>query len=93
MNEEQLVESLNSIGKKSFVEDYDIYGNKELTVQKKIQVLTNRYSSNGAAIRVSFADKVFKNNKQLDALKLIINSPRMPQSLKAKAKELLLKNN
>ena len=92
MNEEQLAKSLNSIGKRSFVEDYEIYSNKELTVQKKIQILTNHYSSSGATIRVSFAEKVFKNNKQLEALKLIIDSLRITQSLKDKAKELIIKN-
>lgn len=56
MNEERLVKSVNYI-KKSFVEDFEIYSNIELAVKKKIQVLTNRYSSNDATIRVSFAEK------------------------------------
>lgn len=92
MNEDGLVRLLNSIGKRSFVEDYEIYSNKDLTMQRKIQVLSNRYSSNGATIRVSFVDKIFKNNKQLDALQIIIDSPRITQSIKTKAKELILKN-
>lgn len=89
MNEEQLIRSLNSIGKKSFVEDYGVYSNQGISRNEKVQILSNKYSVNGATIRVSYADTIFKHNKQNEALKIIIASPRMATSLKEQAKQLI----
>lgn len=40
MIENELVRSLNSIGKRSFVEDYAIYSDPNLTKEKKVSKLT-----------------------------------------------------
>ena len=91
MMENELVRSLNSIGKRSFVEDYAIYSDPNLTKEKKVNKLTELYSLNGATIRVSYAEKIFLNKKQVDALKIVINSPRTSALIREKAKQLIAK--
>ena len=91
MTENELVHSLNSIGKRSFVEDYAIYSDPNLTKEKKVNKLTELYSLNGATIRVSYAEKIFLNKKQVDALKIVINSPRTSAIIRDKAKQLIAK--
>ena len=90
MNSEKLGDAIKSIGKKSFVEDYDIYSNQHIPLSKKIEVLSKKYSKNGATIRVSFANEIIKNHKQKDALELIIHSPRMSDDVKEQAKKVLI---
>lgn len=89
LDTEKLEKSLKSIGKKSFVEDYEIYSNDNILITEKINNLSKKYSRNGSTIRVSFADEIFKNGKQKEALGLIINSPRISNAIKVQAKELL----
>ncbi|MED4455926.1 hypothetical protein [Metabacillus fastidiosus] len=80
--------TLNSIGKTSFVENFDIYSDKTLNKNEKVQKLISKYSSNGATIRVSFAEKIFENDLQIEALKNIINS-RVSKDIKDKAQSLI----
>lgn len=89
MTENELVRSLNSIGKRSFVENYAIYSDPNSTKEKKVNKLTELYSLNGATIRVSYAEKIFLNKKHVDALKIIINSPRTAELVREKAKYII----
>lgn len=90
MTNERLENALKSIGKKSFVEDYNVYCNPSFTSTKKIEILSKKYSQNGAGIRVSFAEDIFKEGKQKEALEIIINSPRISNEVKKQAKEILI---
>ncbi|WP_409274904.1 hypothetical protein V1499_06955 [Neobacillus sp. SCS-31] len=89
MNIGKLEMALKSIGKRSFVDDYEIYNNKQLSKTKKIEMLSEIYTSNGATIRVSFAEDTFEHGKQKEALLLIMDSPRLSAEVKEKAKNLL----
>ena len=89
MTSEKLESALKSIGKRSFVEDYEVYSNKNITSTRKVEILTEKYSKNGSTIRVSFAEEIFKNNMQKEALNIIINSPRISNEVKKLAKVIL----
>jgi mRNA-degrading endonuclease HigB of HigAB toxin-antitoxin module len=90
MNRDKLENALKSIGKKSFVEDYEVYSNHNISLNKKVEVLSKKYSQNGSAIRISFADNIFKNGKQKEALAIIIDSPRISNEVKKNAKTILV---
>lgn len=53
-----------------------VYSNQNLPSWKKIEILSQKYSNNGATIRVSFAKDIFSNGKEEDLIS-IINSPRV----------------
>jgi hypothetical protein len=89
MDHNELENSLKSIGKKSFVDDFEIYSNSSLSTKDKGDILAGKYSVNGAKIRVSFAEKVFLKNMQKTALNSIIASPRIDNDTKVKAKKIL----
>ncbi|MEW9053952.1 MAG: hypothetical protein AB2392_22555 [Neobacillus sp.] len=89
MNTEKLENALKSIGKKSFVEEYEVYSKHNMSSKLKINLLSEKYSKNGATIRVSFAEEIIKNKKQKEALEIIINSPRITYEVKEKAKTIL----
>lgn len=84
MEKEKLEKALKSIGKKSFIEDYEVYSNQQLPPTKRTEILSEKYSSAGAAIRFSFADDIFQNSKQKEALTgcLLINTlETIPENL------------
>ncbi|WP_419882823.1 hypothetical protein ACN6MY_03890 [Peribacillus sp. B-H-3] len=89
MDTVKLEKSLKSIGKKSFVEDYNIYRDFNMTTNEKVVKLAEKYTASGAAIRVSFANDIFKDKKQEDALRIIIDSPRISENVKALARKYL----
>ncbi|MEH7223859.1 hypothetical protein V7112_08560 [Bacillus sp. JJ1566] len=92
MKKTQLDEAIKSIGKKSFVEDYEVYSNSNLSKEEKVNELSKKYSRNGSLIRVSFAEKIFGNSMQLEALNLIVTSPRVSEEIKHKAKNIIINN-
>lgn len=83
-----LDKTLKSIGKTSFVEDFEVYSNRSLSKFEKVKELVPKYSDNGATIRVSFAEKIFENNLQLEALKNIMNS-RVSRETKERALQII----
>ena len=85
----ELERALKSIGKKSFIEDYEVYSNQNLTFTRKIEILSEKYSTNGATIRLSFARNIFKHGKQREAITLVIDSPRISSDVKVQANNLL----
>lgn len=89
MNDEKLQSALKSIGKKSFVEDFEVYSNQTYTKSNKIEILSKKYSRNDATIKVSFADDVLKSGKEKEALEVIINSSIISRDVREQARFLL----
>jgi hypothetical protein len=89
MNSTELEKALKSIGKKSFVEDFTVYSKSSLSKNEKVTMLSEKYSENGAMIRVSFAEKIFLNKLDESALEIIIDSPRIENIIREKATLLL----
>src|SRR5207248_2173214 len=92
MDDQELIKSLNSIGKGCFVTHYELFRDKVLSdslfVVERL-VIAERYMESGARIRVAFARAIFKARREHDALKIIGESKRLPLQLTAKAKFLL----
>ena len=95
MNHEELIRKLNSVGKKAFVENYEIFcrfAAGSITRESAIEILVSTGVSNvsGAAIRLGNAKQIFKANKQKEALEIICNSQRVPGQALAEAERILL---
>ncbi len=94
MNERQLIRKLNSVGKKAFIENYEIfesYATGRISRDSAIDILVSSGVSNeaGAAIRVGNAKHIFNAKKQIAALNIICDSRRISRFTQAQAKSLL----
>lgn len=84
---------LKSIGKKIFVDFYydfkDINTRKEVLAKKLLNENINAQTLDGQLIRIGFARKIFEENEQLEALKIIISSNRVDGETIKKAQQIL----
>ena len=79
MNNDDLVRKLNSVGKQAFVKYFDLfkwYAHGKITKEESISILLEERVSNdnGAAIRVGNAKIIFDNCRELNALRIIVQS-------------------
>ena len=94
MDRSELVRKLNSVGKKAFVEHYELfedYAHGSESRDHVIEELVRLGKSNdaGAAIRTGNAKLIFEAQQELAALGLIVESKRLPQATKDAAARLL----
>jgi hypothetical protein len=94
VNDDELVRKLNSVGKHAFVKYFDLfrrYSSGKITKEKSISILVEEGVSNdaGAAIRVGNAKIIFNNSREMDALKIILQSNRLSDAVKREAKRLI----
>jgi len=88
-----LAKKLNRIGKSSFVENYDIYRDFAANKMSKVDAICALLNQLGdtvssAVIRISYAKKIFNEGKNIEALRIIAGSKRLPLIAK-RAAELL----
>ena len=84
---------LNSVGKQAFIENFALfqdYASGRITRDSAIEKLVSLGVSNesGAAIRVGNAKLIFNNQSVPEALKLVLQSKRMTDSIINKAKRI-----
>ena len=81
---------LNSVGKEAFVIYYFDFKTKsrEAVINKLVEDKVSNYD--GASIRVGNAKQIFANNKQCEALSIIVKSKRLPSEVIHLAKKILL---
>src|SRR5258706_16088180 len=92
MNDQQLINNLNSIGKSCFVSHYEIfrdYSRSDPSFAIDYLLKNMKIKESGARIRVSFAKGIFNAGRQTDALRIIANSNRIDPELLDKARRLL----
>ena len=78
---------LNSIGKATFVKYFDNFRN--LDRDKCIMLFEENYTDNAKSTRTGHAKRIFRENMELEALRLIIASDRVDETTRRKAKEIL----
>lgn len=83
-----LTRLLNSIGKRVFVQYYEVFSNKSMNNEEKILKLPKEYKITGSRTRVTCANRIFELGLEKEALKLIVNSRTEQKSIE-KAKYLL----
>ncbi len=82
--------ALNSIGKKCFIDYYEDFKNcndKEVLARKLLTNNSNATSITAQMTRINYAQWIFDNHKEKEALSIIINSNRMDDVTKRKARE------
>lgn len=83
--------ALNSIGKKSFVDyffDFKTSTNDDLLAKKLLSENKNATSFNAQKTRIYYAKLIFENNKEKEALKIIVSSSRLDKDTRDKALSL-----
>jgi anti-sigma28 factor (negative regulator of flagellin synthesis) len=85
VGDEEVVEALNAIGKKVFVDYYYIFKKDDSPEEQ----LSTEYTLNSRRSRSSKARKLFKENKNIEALKLIIESERLDDDTRQIALKIL----
>lgn len=86
-----LERALNSIGKKCFIdyyEDFKTCKDKEVLACKLLMNNSNATSVAAQVTRINYAQWIFKNKKEREALSIIINSNRVDDVTKKKARKI-----
>ena len=81
---------LNGVGIKIFIKYFEYFSNDSLQTNDLIEILPNEYTEKSRRSRISKARTIIKNHELLkDALKYIINSKKINNVIKNKAKKIL----
>ena len=93
MNEEQLKRTLQSVGMKCFIQYYDLFSSKDAYREDIIETLEieNDFTENSCISRTIHAQRVFRENAEKDALKLIISASRVDPETRENAEKIYAK--
>lgn len=86
-----LVRTLNSIGKAIFVKYY--YDFKTKSREACIGCFSESFTDKAKSTRTGHAQRIFRENKHIEALEIIIQSNRLDDETISRAKEILLAEN
>lgn len=78
---------LNCVGKAVFVKYY--YDFKTKSNQECIKAISEPYTAKSKATRTSKAKRIFRENMHGEALRIIIESNRIDEAVKKRAKEIM----
>lgn len=90
MNESQLKRSLYSIGMGCFIDYFDLFYSRQHSKEDLVEYLfeQNDFTEKSCKSRVSHALRIFRENKQIEALKLIEMAKRVHPHTKLQAAKL-----
>lgn len=83
-----LVRILNSVGKSAFVKYY--YNFKDKSRKECISAFEEAYTDKAKSTRTGHAQRIFRENRQIEALEIIVKSNRIDSVTAHKAKEIML---
>ena len=83
-----LIRTLNSVGKSTFVKYY--YCFKDKSRDECIAQFDEDYTDKAKSTRTGHAQRIFRENKNLEALEIIIKSERVDEVTRKQAKRILL---
>ena len=93
-NEYSLIRDINTIGKSTFIKYLDMFKSSDKSRQEIINIMrkSENYSENTLNTKVSIGIKICRDNNIKEALEIIIKAKNITDSLRLKAKELLVIN-
>lgn len=91
MTDKQLLRCLQSIGKGCFIKYFASFANFNLPVEDIVEELKSNegYEEKASKTRINSARRIFKEQRSLDALTLIVQSKRLNQELVLAAYKLI----
>lgn len=84
-----LERTLNSVGKSTFVKYY--YDFRDKSRDECIKAFDEDYTDKAKSTRTGHAQRIFRENRNIEALRIIIASNRVDFETVKKAKEILAK--
>jgi hypothetical protein len=84
-----LLRTLNSVGKSTFIKYY--YNFKNRSREECISGFDESYTDKAKSTRTGHAQRIFRENMQFEALKVIIESTRVDSTTINRAVEIMLK--
>lgn len=93
MNQEQLKRSMQSAGMETFVKYYEAFSDHTIEEGNLVDGLMKieQYSESSARMKVTFSRRIFDNEREADALRMVVEASRVPSWVVEKAKYLLEK--
>ena len=90
MNDEQLLRSLQSIGKACFVRYFPKFSDQYLSNEDLIVFLMRQenYAESGCRTRVTQARRIITNGRAADALRIVESSTRVSEEVSTEAHRL-----
>ena len=82
-----LVRVLNSVGKSTFVKYY--YSFRDKSRDECIMLFDEEFTDKAKSTRTGHAQRIFRENKQIEALSIIADSNRVDDSTRKRATEIL----
>ena len=82
-----LIRTLNSVGKSTFVKYY--YSFRDKSRDACIMAFEEDFTDKAKSTRTGHAQRIFKENKNIEALEIIIASNRVDAETQRKAREIL----
>lgn len=82
-----LIRTLNSVGKSTFVKYY--YNFKNKSREECISSFSENYTDKAKSTRTGHAQRIFRENMQFEALTEIVNSNKLDVSTINRAKEIM----
>lgn len=79
---------LRAIGMRFFIKYYD-YFKKSISPKNMLSIITEDFTENSKRNRCSTANRIFRENRQEEALELIVHAQDIPQKTKDQANTLL----
>lgn len=86
-----LARILNSIGKSTFVKYY--YNFRDKSRDECIMLFEEDFTDKAKGTRTGHAQRIFRENRQIEALNIIIKSNRISDVTRNRAYEILLQEN
>lgn len=81
-----LIRTLNSVGKSTFVKYY--YAFKKKSREECIAMFEETYTDNAKSTRTGHAQRIFREGMNIEALKIIVTSARVDETTRKRAKEI-----
>lgn len=85
-----LKRTLQSVGMKCFIQNFDVFSSPRFSHADMVEILENEndFTLKSCKSRANHALRIFRENSELEALEMIINSPRVDSITKVEAEKI-----
>lgn len=90
MDSKILKRTLQSVGMKCFIQNFDVFSSPKFSHADMVEILENEndFTLKSCKSRANHAIRIFRENSELEALEMIIGSPRVDSITKVEAEKI-----